>query len=195
MRFEEMLNDDCEKAEADLPGDLAILAEQLTDDANHLAAQYPAPLGLRAIQTGTHRPTLNRIAAAVVLVAVGAGGAVVAIHPWKAAKMAKVEVVGGQPSADRIANGERPAAAAEVSPDDSRSVEVREVAFTPPAQSGSNLNEVQMLRIQLTAFEQVIHKLQDELARRDKSQAETDKVVEQLRQEVDQLRRQLEAKK
>jgi len=73
--------------------------------------------------------------------------------------------------------------------------EVREVGFNPTPAARPTLTEVEMLRIQLGAFDQVIRKLQDELARREKSQADSDKVLESLRREVDSLRGQLEASK
>jgi hypothetical protein len=50
-----------------------------------------------------------------------------------------------------------------------------------------------MLRIQLGAFEQVIRKLQEELAKRDQAQAQLTNTVEQLRDEVKQLRTQSES--
>ena len=49
-----------------------------------------------------------------------------------------------------------------------------------------------MLRIQLSAFEQVIHRLQDELARRAKSEADTAKTIESLSREIELLRQQLQ---
>jgi prefoldin subunit 5 len=50
-----------------------------------------------------------------------------------------------------------------------------------------------MLRIQLGAFEQVIHRLQDELDRRAKSEAETIKTIELLSREIEKLRHQLQS--
>ncbi len=58
----------------------------------------------------------------------------------------------------------------------------------PPA-ARSPGNELEMLRIQLDAFERVITRLQTELKRRDKQQSETDELVESLRREVESLRK------
>ncbi len=55
----------------------------------------------------------------------------------------------------------------------------------------TNLSEVEMLRIQSAAFEQVIRKLQDELARRDKQQTEMQQTLESLRDEVHDLRQRI----
>ena len=49
-----------------------------------------------------------------------------------------------------------------------------------------------MLRLQLSAFEQVIRRLQAELARRATSEAEMKTVIQSLRDEVGQLRQQLD---
>src|SRR5262249_6758446 len=73
-------------------------------------------------------------------------------------------------------------------------VEVREVGFNSTAPQRSVLSELDMLRIQSAAFEQVIRKLQDELARREQAEAETHRTVESLRQEVRELRQQLNQK-
>jgi S1-C subfamily serine protease len=55
-------------------------------------------------------------------------------------------------------------------------------------------DELEMLKIQLAAFEKVIGRFQAELRRRDKQQAETDEVLESLRGEVDSLRKELTEK-
>jgi hypothetical protein len=57
----------------------------------------------------------------------------------------------------------------------------------PPA-ARSPGNELEMLRIQLDAFERVITRLQAELKRRNQQQSETDELVESLRREVESLR-------
>src|SRR5262249_38159868 len=69
---------------------------------------------------------------------------------------------------------------------------VREVGVNMAPAPRSALSEVEMLRIQSTAFEQVIRKLQDELARRHAEQAETQRMLESLRQEVTELRDRLD---
>ncbi len=58
---------------------------------------------------------------------------------------------------------------------------------SPAARSPGN--ELEMLRIQLDAFERVITRLQAELKRRDQQQSETDELVESLRREVELLRK------
>jgi hypothetical protein len=63
----------------------------------------------------------------------------------------------------------------------------------PPARSPGN--ELEMLRIQLDAFERVIGRLQTELKRRDKQQAETEELLESLRREVEALRKERGEKK
>ncbi len=50
-------------------------------------------------------------------------------------------------------------------------------------------DELEMLRIQLSAFERVIARLQAELKERSAEQAETDQLVESLRREVESLRK------
>ncbi len=66
--------------------------------------------------------------------------------------------------------------------------EVGVAGEAPAARSPGN--ELEMLRIQLDAFERVISRLQAELKRRDQQQSETDQLVESLRREVESLRKQ-----
>jgi hypothetical protein len=179
--------------EADLPGDLSLLAEQLTDDAVHLAEHYPAKVGAPVVPVASRWKLMRPVAAAMILIAAGSGTTVVALRPWKPAEVAQVETSGGNSAREKGAAVVQHDSDQSTPSAESPSFEVRAVAFNPPAATGSKLSEVQMLRIQVTAFEQVIHRLQDELARRDKSQAEMDKLVEGLRQEVEQLRRQFGA--
>jgi hypothetical protein len=58
------------------------------------------------------------------------------------------------------------------------------VARHPPA------NENEMLRRQVEGFDKLIHRLQAELAARDVAQAENERLIQSLRQENEQLRRQ-----
>jgi hypothetical protein len=193
MRSKRTWQAEPDEEEADLPGDLSTLAEQLTDDAENLAERYPAKMAEPMPQVSSRGKVIRRIAAAAILIAIGSGATVVALRPWMPADVAKVETLAEKSAPEKNAAVVKRESDQSTRPAESRSVEVREVAFNPPAATGSNLSELQMLRIQVTAFEQVIHRLQDELARRDKSQAETDKLVQELRQEVEQLRQRLDA--
>jgi uncharacterized coiled-coil protein SlyX len=118
------------------------------------------------------------------LIGVGAGGAVLAQHLISPREVAQVN-----PPVDRHA-----ALAAET-PDQSidppNPAGVQEVSFDRDAPR-AKLTEVEMLRIQLDAFEKVIRRLQDQLADRQKSEAQTNHLVELLRHEIDDLRQQLD---
>jgi hypothetical protein len=120
----------------------------------------------------------------VLLIGVGAGGAVLVQHLISPGEVAKVN-----PPVDRHA-----ALAAET-PDQSiappNPAGVQEVSFDRDAPR-AKLTEVEMLRIQLDAFEKVIRRLQDQLADRQKSEAQTNHLVELLRHEIDDLRQQLD---
>ncbi|HEY2146390.1 MAG TPA: S1C family serine protease, partial [Pirellulales bacterium] len=66
---------------------------------------------------------------------------------------------------------------------------VEEVGIEPPTRSRRTpTDEVEMLRIQVSGFEKVIQKLEGELAAREKSQADTTKLVESLETEIAQLK-------
>jgi len=65
-----------------------------------------------------------------------------------------------------------------------------EVAVDSPARSRwAPATEAEMLRIQVDAFEKVIHKLQSEIDARNQSQAETEILIEKLRKEISQLKK------
>ena len=73
--------------------------------------------------------------------------------------------------------------------------QVQELSTDPPARvRRSPGNEVELLKSQLLAFEQVIRKLQAELQQRGELQQETDKIIKSLQAEVEQLHKQLEEK-
>lgn len=175
-----------ESNEPALPDDLQAVADQLLDDARHLEAQYPARLATSAPAklTASNRPALwRRAAAAVLLVGTGACGAMLGQH-----LISSREAAVTNPTADRRARlaTETPSQPAPPNPSN-----VQEVGFDRAAPR-AKLTEVEMLRIQLDAFEKVIRKLQDELTERQKSEAQTTQLVELLRHEIDDLRLQLD---
>jgi hypothetical protein len=98
------------------------------------------------------------------------------------------EVAVTNPTADRRA---RLATETPSQPTPPNPAGVQEVGFDRAAPR-VKLTEVEMLRIQLDAFEKVIRRLQDELAERQKSEAQTTQLVELLRHEIDDLRLQLD---
>src|SRR5262245_15425276 len=70
-----------ESSEADLPEDLRAVADQLIDDAEHLESQYPARSAPALPAPGALRNRAaiwHRAAAAIVLVAAGVGGTLLA---------------------------------------------------------------------------------------------------------------------
>ena len=74
------------------------------------------------------------------------------------------------------------------------STSVQELSIEPAARPRRSAgDEVELLKAQLLAFEQVIHKLQTELQRRGELQLETDKLMKSLQGEVEQLHKQLDA--
>jgi S1-C subfamily serine protease len=73
---------------------------------------------------------------------------------------------------------------------------VEEVGIEPPTRARRTpTDEVEMLRIQVSGFEKVIQKLQSEITARERSQAETAKLVESLKTEIAQLKGVTEAEK
>ncbi|HZZ30183.1 MAG TPA: hypothetical protein VFE46_19450 [Pirellulales bacterium] len=180
----------------DLTDDLKAVAEQLVDDAQFLAARYPArtfnmpafaaPASLASnSQPGTWFSFGKKAIAAVLLIAVGSVATVVAIH-WQAPDSVAKNHVAGAVMPDFF-NEMSPHA----NPADSLNFGVHEVGanMVPPARA--SLSEVEMLQIQTAAFEQVIRKLQDELVRRDQQQTEMRQTLDLLRQEVSDLRQRL----
>jgi hypothetical protein len=175
-----------EPNETELPDDLQAVADQLTDDAHHLESQFPArlaPSAPAAPAESSCAAAWRRAAAAVLLIGVGAGGVIVAQHLTSSHEAGVV-----------ISPLDRRAPLAAETRDQSmppNPAGVQEVSFDRDAPR-AKLTEVEMLRIQLDAFEKVIRRLQDELAERQKSEAQTKQLVELLRHEIDDLRRQLD---
>jgi hypothetical protein len=187
---------------AQLSSDLQIVAEQLSDDAQFLAERYPAAdiaekfarsveLQVAASQaTASHWRIWQKLVAAAVLIAIGSAGTAIALHwsnssgPTHASLIAASDSGSSKTETGGTLNG---SAAGETE----SSFGVRTVGLNTTPTSRNNLSEVEMLQIQTTAFEQVIHKLQDELVRRDKQQTEMQQTLEALRQEVHDLRQQL----
>jgi hypothetical protein len=172
--------------EAEFPDDLQAVAVQLTDDARHLESQFPARLAPQARTGPAEWPrtaSWRRAAAAVLLIGLGAGGVIVAQHLTSSRESTVVD----SPHARRAPlAAETLDQAAPPNP-----AGVQEVSFDRDAPR-AKLTEVEMLRIQLDAFEKVIRRLQEELAERQKSEAQTKQLVDLLRHEIDDLRRQLD---
>ena len=61
-----------------------------------------------------------------------------------------------------------------------------------PSRARPARSELEMLQIQVAAFEEVIRRLQGELQARQAAQADTNKLVAELREEIAQLRRQMD---
>ncbi len=68
-----------EDAALNLPDDLSVVAEQLTDDANHLAERYPASSACKLIAPSSRLVVMKQIAAALVLIAIGGVSTALAI--------------------------------------------------------------------------------------------------------------------
>ncbi|HEY2883082.1 MAG TPA: hypothetical protein VGJ15_11625 [Pirellulales bacterium] len=200
--------------DAQLPAELRALAQQLVDDADYVAAGAPAG-GIKAVERSTRSSRqqfrFRKFAAAVALIAVGAAVATVASRPWEnlqpihpdAAATAKsddssnhsaatVAKVAANTIEQRFAEIASKSLQAPPSDNPPRSAGVQEVGFNSAETARKNLNEMEMLRIQVSAFEQVIRRLQANLNRREQEQTETQKTIEVLRQEVTELRRQLD---
>jgi hypothetical protein len=173
-------------AESELPDDLCAVADQLIDDAEHLESQYPprSALALPALPAAKSRTAIwRRATAAVLLIAVGAGAALLAQRLFASRESA----INPMAARREPLAMESPKAGALPA----NSAGVQEVSFDRDAPR-PKLTEVEMLRIQLDAFEKVIRKLQDELTERQKSEAQTRQLVELLRHEIDDLRQQLD---
>ena len=177
-----------ESNESELPADLQAVADQLTDDAHHLELQFPArlrPPPPAAPARLARAASWPRAAAAVLLIGLGAGGAVLAQRLMSPREAANVN-----------SPVDRQAPLAAETPDQSAAppnpAGVQEVSFDRDAPR-AKLTEVEMLRIQLDAFEKVIRRLQDQLAERQKSEAQTNQLVELLRHEIDDLRHQFDS--
>ena len=170
--------------DTELPDDLRILGEQLSDDARQLDARYPStvvsPANVGSKERSSTRSPSRRIAAAVALLALGAGGATLAWRPWQFSAQAVVDQDAQSPM--RVRSFPAPTV------ESWNSAGIQEVAVDPA--QFSNRSELEMLRLQLSAFEQVIRRLQAELSRRATSEAEMKSVIQSLRDEVGQLRQQ-----
>jgi len=180
---------ECQSAEtheSELPDDLQSVADQLTDDAQHLESRFPAPRrpAIPAAATSYRAACWRRAAAAALLIGVGAGGAVLVQHLTSPREAAKVNAPVDRHAALAADTSDR-----SIAP--SNPAGVQEVSFDRDAPR-AKLTEVEMLRIQLDAFEKVIRRLQDQLAERQKSEAQTNQLVDLLRHEIDDLRRQLD---
>ena len=168
----------------ELPDDLAELGSQLTDDANHLAARYPA---VANTTEGNLAQTFlwPRIAVAAVLLAV-CGTAAAGVAPFVAVNHSNCRSTPLESAVLAIRSpAENPAPPA-------NPAGVQEVGFNLVPSAEGKLDESQMLRIQLNAFEQVIQRLQHQLELRERSEADTQKLVESLRHEVQDLNRRLD---
>ena len=69
---------------------------------------------------------------------------------------------------------------------------IGEVSVVPAVAKKPPTDEVEMLRVQVDGFEKLIRRLQAELAARDAQQAEAQRQIEALRQEVRELHKQLD---
>jgi hypothetical protein len=173
--------------DAELPDDLRILGEQLSGDARQLDVRYPsaatASVGGGGKQRSNFGSLSRRVAAAAALLALGAGAATIVWRPWQSSAEASTASGHSLPAARAT---DRAAAAIQ----SWNAAGVQEVSVDPA--QFSNRSELEMLRLQLSAFEQVIRRLQAELARRATSETEMKSVIQSLRDEVGQLRQQLD---
>ena len=210
-------------ADLELPDQLAMLAAQLRDEADQLAARHSPPEA-RSVEPIRDDKRGRRIAryAAILLVGLGlvawrslvprdwlrpnavtvASGP--AVHD-NAATTAAAAAQGAEPlSAARAASSSLAktsvtAAAAKQLPagmaSDPQSLRtgqgIQEVSASDPAVvRHPPANENEMLRRQVEGFDKLIHRLQAELAARDAAQVENERLIQSLRQENEQLRRQ-----
>jgi hypothetical protein len=186
--------------EYELPIHLAALANQLRDDASHLADCYPAsesaarPVPM-AVATFRSRRWVRWSAAAAVLL-------IVATWPSVAERLATVDrsgskVVSSKESIAQIERGDRDRAAGRAIQQYEREIalrpsqEVQEVSVGGDAPSRPRhppADEVEMLRIQISGFQKVIERLQAELSARDQSQADMVKLIKSLQDEIATLK-------
>ena len=187
--------------ESDLPAHLAALAEQLRDDANHLADCYPASESadrpVPMVATVRSRRWVRWSAAAAVLL-------IVATWPSVAERLATVDrsgsnVVSSKESIAQVERGDRDRSAGRAIQQYEHEIalrpsqEVQEVSVGADAPSRPRhppADEVEMLRIQISGFQKVIERLQAELSARDQSQADMVKLIKSLQDEVATLKRQ-----
>jgi len=200
------LSDESHHEDGSLPDDLNAVASQLADDAIQLASRFPAGFAssgpVQNAQFNTARSNLRwthifvwqRVAVATLLVAVGAAAATLA-HRALTPRDAAIPIsptqqfVGAGTSRELVRHNR-----VDITAEPANPAGIQEVDFDS-SRTHINRNELEMLRIQVGAFEQVIQKLQNELAQREKSQADNALVIESLRQEVRDLRRQVDEQK
>jgi hypothetical protein len=178
-----------DKFESEWTPDLQTIADRLSAEATDLAAQFPAKQ-MVAVRSISGR---WKIAAAAVLIGITAGSAI--FGWWQRGSVTVAKTEPGRAVAE-VAQSDVPRGASDLRPSPesfTNSAGVQEVGYAPAAPQSSKLSEFDMLRIQLSAFEQVIHRLQDELARRAKSEADTAKTIESLSREIELLRQQLQS--
>jgi hypothetical protein len=185
--------------ESELPAHLAVLAEQLRDDANHLADCYPASESadrpVPMVATVRSRRWVRWSAAAAVVL-------IVATWPSVAQRLATFdrsgsEVVSSKESIVQIERGDRERAAGraiqqyehEIALRPSQEVEEVSVGADAPSRPRHPpADEVEMLRIQISGFQKVIERLQAELSARDQSQADMVMLIKSLQDEVATLK-------
>jgi hypothetical protein len=176
---------------AELPADLQTIAERLSAEATELATRFPAsPTGFAKTKAPS---TSFRFGAAAILIGIAAGSAMLGWSLHVPRELSKTE---GNRAFAETSRSEMPPRPMIIPPSPNllgNSSGVQEVGFVPSDPKSSKLSEVEMLRIQLSAFEQVIRRLQDELDRRAKSEAETTKTIELLSREIEKLRHQLQS--
>jgi hypothetical protein len=207
---------DCD-SDLELPDQLAMLAAQLRDEADQLAAQH-APPDVHAIEPITDRNPRRKLwrYAAVALVGLG-------LVAWRSlasqdrtlpnvgtmaqdTSTAKANLVArtSEPSTARpqgeakgsmtlaAAASNQPTPPAGPDPQAMRANQGIEevVAGESPAARHPPADELEMLHRQVDGFDKLIHRLQAELAARDAAQMENEKLIQSLRQENEQLRRQ-----
>jgi hypothetical protein len=177
------------ESESDLSPQMQAIAERLTAEATELAEHFPASTP-RLVERNASTVRL-RFAAALF----GAAVAGASLGWWLHRSH---DVLTVQPGI-AVANNSQ-TAVPQTPLRFSSTVElwqsptgVQEVGYLPADPKSSKLSELEMLRIQLSAFEQVIRRLQDELNRREKSETETTKTIELLSREIEQLRHLLQS--
>jgi hypothetical protein len=199
-----------ETFEANLCPDLQLLAEQLTEDALRLSLRYPstaisfmppsfskAPRKNTAPRRSCLRSSRYIAAAALVLVAFGGIAIGWRLHGSVEAARANHETANNHvapftnefSAAPNEGQANQTIAAKKVDRGSTiNAAGIQEIGYHAAETTASRRSELEMLRAQLTAFGQVIHRLQDELARRAKSDVATAKTIEMLQNEIDQLR-------
>jgi hypothetical protein len=193
-----------DELDSDLPDELAAVAAQLRDEAATLARQHPPraaedPLG----------PTVKRRRRGLWLWPVAASILVTAgllawrIDHWPSAAVGPAAVTADRPSSQAAAAtskvvatkppAERRPSAVDLELERLRAAQsVAEVGITDTqAPSHGTSDELSMLRRQVDGFEKLIHRFQAELVARDAAEAESQRRIEALQKENEELRQQL----